>query len=226
MEIVPGIHQVDGVNGNCYVLERNNGLVLIDTGLPKNSSRIVSYVRDTLHRDPATITTIILTHHHIDHTGNVAAIVAASGAKVAILADDAPYLAGEKAAPLSWGIKGLLIRAFSLFVRQEPVKPDILLHDGDAIAGLTVIHVPGHTPGSIALLDKASGVLFIGDTLRYNGTAIEGPPPQFTPDMAAARQSIRKIAALEFDTLLSGHGVPLKGGAAQKVRDFAAAMGG
>jgi glyoxylase-like metal-dependent hydrolase (beta-lactamase superfamily II) len=224
MEIVPGIHQVDGVNGNCYVLLRD-GLVLIDTGLPDSSVKILSYIRDRMKRDPAAITTIVLTHHHIDHTGNVAAIKKVSSAKAAIHAEDSPYLAGKKAGHKPRGMKGLAIRSLSFFMRAEHVEPDILLSDNDTVAGLTVIHIPGHTPGSIALLDKKNGVLFSGDTVRFNGTYVEGPPPQFTPDPEAARRSIKKLSALEFDVMLAGHGVPLKGGAAGKVREFAATMG-
>ncbi len=224
MEIVPGIHQVDGVNGNCYILERD-GLILIDTGLPNSSRRIVSYIRDKMHRDPAAIRTIIVTHYHVDHTGNIAALQAISRAQVAIHTDDAPYLAGTKTAPAPRGMTGLFIRFFGLFMRAGPVKPDILFNDGDTIEGLRVIHVPGHTPGSIALLDQKTGVLFVGDTLRFDGKTIEGPPPQFTPDMEMAQKSIKNIAALEFTILLSGHGVPLKGGAAEKVRDYVPAKG-
>jgi glyoxylase-like metal-dependent hydrolase (beta-lactamase superfamily II) len=219
MEIVPGIHQIDGINGNCYVIDRN-GLTLIDTGLPKNTQRISSYLRDAMHKDPGDITTIILTHYHIDHSGNVAAIKALSKVQVAIHEDDADYLAKRKAMPVPWNVRGILIRLMGLVMRQKPIEPDVLLKDGERVAGLTVIHIPGHTPGSIALLDPASKVLFVGDTLRYDGNKIEGPPPQFTPDMKSAERSIRKIAALDFDILLSGHGVPLMGNAAKKVREF------
>jgi glyoxylase-like metal-dependent hydrolase (beta-lactamase superfamily II) len=225
MEIVPSIHQVDGVSANCYVLERD-GLTLIDTGLPGSGPRILSYIRDTLHRDPAEITTIVLTHHHVDHTGGIAGIQKAGRAKVAIHQNDAPYLEGAKTAPGPRGLFGLVFRFMRLFVRAAPVRTDILLGEGATIAGLSVFHIPGHTPGSIALLDPESGALFAGDTLRSNGTSVEGPVPQFTPDMLTALRSIRRLAALEFEILLPGHGVPLKGGAAQKVRAFVAATGG
>ena len=49
MEIVPGIHQVDGVNGNCFIIVRDE-LTIIDTGMPKNSTKIVKYIQDILKR--------------------------------------------------------------------------------------------------------------------------------------------------------------------------------
>ena len=90
----------------------------------------------------------------------------------------------------------------------------------DNIAGLVCIHTPGHTPGSICLLEPSLNILFAGDTLRFDGVKIEGPPPQFTLDMGEAQYSIKKIATLDFDIMLSGHGIPLRPEASLKVRDF------
>ena len=44
MEIGPGIHKVDGVNGNCYVVELKN-LIVIDTGMPGSGRKILSYIK-------------------------------------------------------------------------------------------------------------------------------------------------------------------------------------
>ena len=221
MEIVPGIHQIDGINGNCYVIG-GDGLTLIDTGLPHGSAKILAYLRDVLQKNPSDIKTIILTHFHIDHTGNGVELKKASGAKVAIHEADADFVSGKKTGPSLKGVKGLVIHVLGrLFFRSPSFQPDILLKEGDTIAGLSCIHTPGHTPGSICLLDPGRKVLFCGDLLRYNGVKLEGPPPQFTPDMGGAMQSVKKIAALDFEILLSGHGVPLRAGASEKVRELA-----
>jgi len=221
MEIVPGIHQIDGINGNCYVLVRD-GLTLIDTGLPHGSARIIAYLHDTLGKQPSEVGTIVLTHFHIDHTGNVVELKKASGARVAIHEADADYVSGKKAGPSPKGARGVLMNIMGkLFLRTPDFQPDILLRDGATVAGLTCIHTPGHTPGSICLLDPETKALFPGDLLRYDGVRIEGPPPRFTPDMGEAMRSVRKVAGLDFEILLSGHGVPLKAGASGKVREFA-----
>ena len=76
---------------------------------------------------------------------------------------------------------------------------------------------PGHTKGHIAVLDPIGGVLVAGDALNTAGGKATGANPDFTEDMTAAAASIAKLAGLEFDTLLVGHGDPLEGGAQASV---------
>ena len=224
MEIIPGIHQVDGVNGNCYVLVRD-GLTVIDTGLPGSGKKILAYLQETLHRDPQEIRTIIITHFHMDHIGGVAALKAAApGANVAIGAADAGYVTGALPLPAHPGLRGLLLRIAGLVMRPGAFRPDILLRDQDMIDGLTCIAIPGHTPGSIGLLDAATGTFFAGDILRYDGKNLTEGPEHFTMDLSRQRQSLRTIAGLNFDLLLTGHGIPLRPGASAAVRAFAAAL--
>ena len=222
MEIVPGIHQVDGVNGNCFIIIRDE-LTLIDTGMPKNSAKIVKYIQDILKRKPTDIKTIVLTHFHIDHVGDASDLKKLSGAKVAIHEADADYVAGRKTQPVPRGGRGMIFKVLiPLFFRSKPVEPDIKLSDRDTIAGLTTIHTPGHTPGSICLFDPASKILFVGDLLIFNGSKIEmGPLPL---DTSEVQQSINKIAAIDFDIMLSGHGIPLRPDASVKVREFAKSL--
>jgi len=223
MEIIPGIHQVDGVNGNAYILDRDS-LTVIDTGIPGSGKKILSYIRDTLHRDPAEITTVIITHFHTDHVGGIPALKAsAPGLKVAAHAGDAGYISGEEPLPRHPGINGLILKIFtSVMSTREAV--DIVLSDGDRIAGLLCVHLPGHSPGSIGLLDETTGTLFCGDLLRFDGRTLSEGPAGFTMDLAASRDSIRKIAALSYEILLVGHGTPLRPGASARVREFAGSL--
>jgi glyoxylase-like metal-dependent hydrolase (beta-lactamase superfamily II) len=223
MEIVPGIHQLDGINGNVFIIVRN-GLVIIDSGIPGSGKKILAYIRDTLHREPSAITTIIITHFHTDHVGGVKALKeAAPGLKIAIHEADAGYVAGTIPLPRYPGLRGFAVGLFSL-LRPSVFPPDILLKDGDRIGGLTSIHLPGHTPGSIGLFDKESKTLFAGDLLRWGGTTLSEGPRTFSMDVTASWESVRKIALLEFDTLLIGHGKPLRTGAAAMVRALAGTL--
>ena len=223
MEIIPGIHRVDDVNGNCYIIVRDR-LTLIDTGLPRNSKKILRYIEDTLRRTPSDLATIILTHYHIDHTGSVSELKKLTGASVAVHEGDADFVSGKKPHPLPKGKLGLPFRILGMFFRPACVEPDIRLKNGDTVANLTCIHTPGHTPGSICLFDPEAKVLFVGDILKYDGEKITGASPQFSMDLAEARRSIGLIATLDFDVLLCGHGLRLTTGAAEKVRVFAQSL--
>jgi glyoxylase-like metal-dependent hydrolase (beta-lactamase superfamily II) len=224
MEIVPGIHQVDGVNGNSYLIVRD-GITVIDTGIPGSGKKILAYIREKLHRQPTEIQTIIITHFHMDHTGGVAALKrAAPDARVAVGREDAAYLTGRTPLPVYPGIRGILLRIAGMVMHPAAIRPDILLEDGDLIAALRCIHIPGHTPGSIGLLDEQTGAFFAGDILRYDGASLAEGPAGFTMDLEGSRQSIRTIALLSFTILLPGHGIPLREDAAGKVRAFIATL--
>ncbi len=95
--------------------------------------------------------------------------------------------------------------------------------DGDSVFGLDVIATPGHTPGHICLLDT-SGVLVAGDALTGGNGGVDGPNPQFTPDMETATQSVVKLAGLEFDVVYFGHGEPVTAGADQAVAELAESL--
>lgn len=220
MEVIPNIHKVDGLRGsNAYLVSDQEGLILIDTGMPGNAQKIIDYV-NSINRKPSEITRIVLTHCHMDHVGSVQELKGLTNAKVAIHREDAPFLAGEKSLPSPKGAVGVAFKAFSPFVKTKPVQPDILLEEGDRVGGMTVVHTPGHTPGSIALYDPEKKLIFIGDTMRYQYGKLTGPPEQFTPDMSEALRSIKKVSLMEFDVMLSGHGDPLLSNASQMVKDL------
>jgi len=90
---------------------------------------------------------------------HVAALKARTGAHVAIHELDAPVLSGERRPQ-----KRPLVPTVLYVLLMQHVTPDRLLRDGDTIGGLQVVHVPGHTAGSIALV-RGGDVLFSGDAL-------------------------------------------------------------
>jgi glyoxylase-like metal-dependent hydrolase (beta-lactamase superfamily II) len=220
MKIVEGIHQVDGINGNVYLVEDGDKLILIDTGLPRNYKKMIKYI-EALGRKPTDVSMIVLTHFHIDHVGSAKKMKELTNAKVEVHEFDSDYVAGKKAPPKP---KNLMFKALSSIVKAEPVEVDLVLKDNDKVGRLIVIHTPGHSEGSISLLDAERKVMFAGDAVRFMDDKITGPPEQFTLDMDKARNSIRKISTFDFDILLSGHGQPLMPNASQKVKDFYATL--
>lgn len=216
MEIIPGVHLVDGVRCNCYFakIPDGSGWALIDTGMPRSAGKIIKYA-EKMGLEPSDLKTIIITHCHIDHVGSIEEIKKWSGAKVACHEADADYIAGRKMLPMP---KKLLFRLLAPLMKTKPVQPDILLKDGDEIAGLRVVLTPGHTPGSICLLDVARGALFSGDLLVTKEGKLSGPP--IIMEKAQMKESIAKIAMLTFTVMLPGHGDPIKENASAMVKAF------
>jgi glyoxylase-like metal-dependent hydrolase (beta-lactamase superfamily II) len=220
MEITHGIHHIGQMRGaNSYLVLADDGAAVIDTGMPGNEKRIVEYAK-RVGVGTAKLQYIILTHSDIDHSGSVAKLKGLTGAKVAIHEADAPRLAGEKKLKEVKGAMGVLLGAAGVFMHFTPVKPDILLKDSDKILGLTAIHTPGHTDGSICLY-RESDAIFVGDALR---TDSEGKPSlssgSMTVNMAQAKESARKISTYQYDILLPGHGPPIIHDASRAVADY------
>jgi hydroxyacylglutathione hydrolase len=87
--------------------------------------------------------------------------------------------------------------------------PDLLLKDGDVVGGLTVIHVPGHTAGSIVLV-REDGVVFSGDALLSDKHGqVRSPDPRLALDRVQAQASAERIKQLPIKLLCTGHGAPV-----------------
>jgi glyoxylase-like metal-dependent hydrolase (beta-lactamase superfamily II) len=96
-QIAAGIHQVSkGVNA--FIIDGDEGVVLIDTGLPKRHGVIVDAL-GSIGRAPADVRAIVITHGHADHAGGAAALKEASGASLVASELDTPTVRGDRAAP-------------------------------------------------------------------------------------------------------------------------------
>lgn len=182
---------------SAYVLARGNRAAVVDTGV-EGSAEAIGRTLGDLGLTFDDVDAVALTHHHPDHIGSIGAVLAAAPGAVAY--------AGEQDIERMTGVE------------LVPVG------DGSEVFGMRVIHTPGHTPGHISLLDDLTGVLVAGDAMNGVDGGVAGANPDFTPDMSTADASVRKLAALAFDTVYFGHGEPILGGASQAVGDLAAQL--
>ncbi len=212
MEIVPGIHMVDGVyGGNVYLLADPDSLTLVDAALPFNTGRIRRYI-ESMGRAVSDVRQVVLTHSHPDHTGSIRALFGDSGVQVLVHEDDTR--SGGSGRRLHY--PGQLISLPGKLPLLSRIHAHGRLEDGaalPALGGVKVLHTPGHTPGSVSLLDEKRGVLITGDMLISDGKRFHRPVQFPGTDFRAYRRSIERIAALDFDTACVGHGKPVVGGA-------------
>jgi len=225
MEIIPGIHRIDGVRGaNAYLVIGEDETLVIDTGMPGNAKKIAAYMKE-LGKYISDIKLIILTHADIDHIGSAAELKRMTGARLAIHADDAAILRGKQSFKTIRGPLGFIFKLAMRLIRYRPLEPDIILGADSVIKGFKIIHVPGHTNGSICVY-KPGKVIFVGDALRSDSKGNPKPPSRLASlDKAKARASLMKISALDFETLLPGHGAPVISNASQKVKNMVARPG-
>jgi|WetSurMetagenome_2_1015567.scaffolds.fasta_scaffold106775_2 hydroxyacylglutathione hydrolase len=221
MEIIEGIHRVDEASSNIahsnvYLIINGQELLIVDTGTPGNAKKIVAYIQKIGH-EPTEVSTIILTHYHMDHAGSVKDLKDLTNAKIAVSAEDKDYVSGAKPYPKP---KNIFMRAASSLIKVAPANVDITLRDGDKIGGLTVVDAAGHTPGSIFLYDPQRKVLFAGDTLRLEGRNVVAGPKQYVWDENKENQSIAKLTDLDFNIMLPGHGDFLTSNASNAVKEY------
>jgi glyoxylase-like metal-dependent hydrolase (beta-lactamase superfamily II) len=222
-EIVDGVWEIGIRHVHAFLILAGDGLVLVDAGLPNKAEQLSAAIRMT-GRDLSDVHTILVTHRHPDHIGSLAAIQRSTGAEIVAHRDDVPVITGAEPQP----VHGLMTRLAAPFMKVEPVRVDRVL-DGAGATGvqdIRAVHTPGHTPGHVSfMLDRAGGVLFVGDAANAMFGRVRRPLKATTADMPSASASIVQLANLEFRVAVFGHGKAMVGDAASRFRDFAAKHG-
>lgn len=210
MEIIPNVYCIPGVIANPYLIVDADGLTLIDTGLPRSENKILRYVRDLGHA-PGDLTRILITHADMDHVGSLAALKAASAARVyASAIEAAAFATGHPSRPLQRrGLSRWLFSFVGRFLKPQPTQVDEILKGGDILpilGGLRVVATPGHTPGHLSFFAPSVGILFAGDSLIVQNGTLHGSRPALTWDLAKADEAVRVQAALAPRIVCAGHG--------------------
>jgi glyoxylase-like metal-dependent hydrolase (beta-lactamase superfamily II) len=152
---------------SAYLLVRGGEAALVDTGVGGSAGAIGDSLSDIgLGWDA--VGHVVLTHHHGDHQGSLGEVIQLAPTAIAYAgAEDVPSITGAPSVTA--------------------------VGDGDTVFGLQVVTTPGHTAGSICVLDPVAGVLVAGDALRVEGGKPTLPGAQFTADMDEAKRSVVKL---------------------------------
>jgi glyoxylase-like metal-dependent hydrolase (beta-lactamase superfamily II) len=211
MEIIPNVHVISGGIVNCYLIVDPDGLTLIDTGLPGEAKKILKYV-EGLGRKPGDVKRIVITHADGDHVGSLAALKAATGARVYASAAEAEAIAAGRSSRDLKADNLVLKLVFSItgrLFKAQPAQVDEFVAEGQVLpvlGGLRVVETFGHTPGHISLFAPSFGLLFVGDSLVSDKNGLRGSRGANTWDQDKANAAVRKQAALGARVVGSGHG--------------------
>jgi len=208
--VVEGIGRIAGFV-NCYTFQAGDEVFVIDTGYRRGAQPVVRAFRSA--GVPLTqVRRVLLTHHHIDHRGGAAYLLEHTGAPISCHADDVAFVDGSDRAPMS-----ILMR---LFLRPRSAPVTTALKDGDRVGELSVVHLPGHTPGEVAFYEPRRKILFSGDSVVEHDGRLTLPAPKYAANLELAVHSLDRIRSLEVEVLLPGHGVPVTKGVSGLLADL------
>jgi len=200
-------------HANAYLI-RGKRPVLVDTGLPGNTPMILAALQKEGY-NPWDLALIIITHAHIDHFGNAAALAGATGAPVLVHTCEAEALSrGESLPAVPASFTGKIMR---LMIGKHSPRPELGIKavirldapyrlDAFGIDG-EIIPTPGHTKGSLSVM-LGTGEAIIGDLVMGMFPAHRAHLPHFAENMDDVKKSIRSVTERKPAIVYTGHGGP------------------
>ena len=231
MEIAKGLHRIGSDLVNSYLVVDGGGVTIIDAGLPRYWKLLNSELA-RLGLSLEDVRALILTHGDSDHIGFAGQLYRDKGIPAYLHpADDARARLEVKKPNSGWGpVKAGPLIGFLWYsareggLRSRPAGGLQPVDDGqvlDVPGTPRIIHVPGHTPGSVAVHVPAVDALFMGDTMTTRSvlTGVTGPKPApFTLEPQQAVASLDRISEVDATWVLPGHGPAWDGGVTEAVR--------
>ena len=207
MQISDNLHlffgNVSPIESNSYLI-LGEKTILIDTGM--RAPVLLENIKNAAVKAEE-IDLIVNTHCHFDHIrSNKYLKKAFPNAKLAAHAEDEPYIStANPEYTASRFIAGNL----------EAAKVDISLKEGDKLGEYEIVHTPGHTQGSICLLNRGAGILITGDTIFAKGFTGRTDLPGGSVEQMKA--SLKKLEKFRLEKILPGHEQPVLKDANQNI---------
>jgi len=230
VRLAPSLNRIGSDLVAVYLVEDATGVTIVDAGLPGQWDELEPELA-AMGRTIQEVRGVILTHGDTDHIGFAERLRRERGVPVYVHELDATRARGEVKKEISWGkVKvGPLMRFLSYSARNgglriTPISEVVTFTDGqilDMPGAPVVIHLPGHTPGSVALHFPSVDAVFVGDAMTTGHvlTGAIGPQPApFTLDTEQALASLDRLEALPAKWVLPGHGAPWGEGVREAVR--------
>lgn len=231
MKIAPHVHRIGSDLVASYLVEDGGEVTIIDAGLPAFWRQLGPEL-EAMGRSLADVSALVLTHGDSDHLGFAERLRRERGVTVHIHeADAASARRGKsdpngKAGPKRLGptLGFLWYAARHGGLRIPPVTEVQTFTAGqvlDVPGSPRIVHLPGHTPGSVAFHVPTADAVFVGDALTTRNvlTGRTGPQPApFTLEPGMALESLDAIESIDATWLLPGHGPAWEGGVPDAVR--------
>lgn len=193
---------------NAYIIDTQDGLILVDAGMPGDEKQIISQIKALGGND---LKLIFITHAHLDHYGSAAAMKRISGAQVAIHEYDFDSMANGKTELGETRGRGrltkMILPLMLPLIPAEGLQADIVVKDQEELhdygLNASVIHTPGHTAGSSCLFLENHHI-FVGDLISTKGS----PHIQryYASDWSQIPLSLSRIEGLQPERIYPGHG--------------------
>ncbi|HLH70001.1 MAG TPA: MBL fold metallo-hydrolase [Candidatus Dormibacteraeota bacterium] len=226
-ELAPGVYRIDAVGlpgaVNVFAIRGPSGWALVDTGVRSSPKRIQRALA-RLGAEPATLTTIYLTHHHQDHVGGLPEMCRwAPDAEVVAPEHEAEIIAGDLAMDRS---SSRLLRLLQHWNSLPVVPVSRSVGEGERIAGFRVVATPGHSLGHTSLLSDEHGLLLTGDAFGAMPRRLRvGVRRAFCADPAMALRSAEKLLEEDYRVVAFSHGPVLRDDPKARLRQVVAECG-
>lgn len=195
-----------GYECNSYLI-KDRTWILVDVGTDQNAEKLVRSI--TKEGGLEKVEKIVLTHTHFDHAGCAARMSELTGAELLVHPLEGKRISSGDFTVTLTPLFGGKMRPFP----WSPIDEGFLIDSGSS--EFRVLHLPGHSEGSIGLWEETSGSLIVGDTIFSDGGIGRYDLPSSSFDQL--KKSIGRISKLNMKNLYPGHGRIVLGDGAKHV---------